>query len=143
MNKKTKKQGFLYYKFLVYFYLYFSSTIAFLLGLAFLSGGFVTLDVYISSMKKINLIIAIFQFVKSVTYVVAAIRMREFRWYSDKIFIWIKLANFLVMTIYTYVLYRFVGSVDVYDCTLTILITGISLYLNHAYFKNREEYFTE
>ncbi|MBR2552370.1 MAG: hypothetical protein IKF05_05200, partial [Erysipelotrichaceae bacterium] len=106
-----------------------------------ISGGFMDIDLYIPRMNMINYIMAAFHLFKAVMYIVIAIWMRGFRQNSEKMLIWIKIANLLLGTFYVLVRLRYTFDVDVYDVMAVLIITGIPLLINYLYFKKREELF--
>ncbi len=139
MKKNGYRLGFYYFQ--VYGYLYVCAFFDLMMMLIFISGGFMDIDLYIPRMNMINYIMAAFHLFKAVMYIVIAIWMRGFRQNSEKMLIWIKIANLLLGTFYVLVRLRYTFDVDVYDVMAVLIITGIPLLINYLYFKKREELF--
>ncbi|MBQ6367241.1 MAG: hypothetical protein IJJ30_01670 [Erysipelotrichaceae bacterium] len=139
MKKNGYRLGFYYFQ--VYGYLYVCAFFDLMMMLIFISGGFMDIDLYIPRMNMINYIMAAFHLFKAVMYIVIAIWMRGFRQNSEKMLIWIKIANLLLGTFYVLVRLRHTFDVDVYDVMAVLIITGIPLLINYLYFKKREELF--
>jgi len=139
MKKNGYRLGFYYFQ--VYGYLYVCAFFDLMMMLIFISGGFMDIDLYIPRMNMINYIMAAFHLFKAVMYIVVAIWMRGFRQNSEKMLIWIKIANLLLGTFYVLVRLRYTFDVDVYDVMAVLIVTGIPLLINYLYFKKREELF--
>ena len=139
MKKNGYRLGFSYFQ--VYGYLYVCAFFDLMMMLIFISGGFMDIDLYIPRMNMINYIMAAFHLFKAVMYIVIAIWMRGFRQNSEKMLIWIKIANLLLGTFYVLVRLRYTFDVDVYDVMAVLIVTGIPLLINYLYFKKREELF--
>jgi len=104
MKKNGYRLGFYYFQ--VYGYLYVCAFFDLMMMLIFISGGFMDIDLYIPRMNMINYIMAAFHLFKAVMYIVVAIWMRGFRQNSEKMLIWIKIANLLLGTFYVLVRLR-------------------------------------
>jgi len=139
MKKNGYRLGFYYFQ--VYGYLYVCAFFDLMMMLIFISGGFMYIDLYIPRMNMINYIMAAFHLFKAVMYIVIAIWMRGFRQNSEKMLIWIKIANLLLGTFYVLVRLRYTFDVDIYDVIAVLIVTGIPLLINYLYFKKRAELF--
>ncbi|MDO5438610.1 MAG: hypothetical protein Q4F09_01050 [Erysipelotrichaceae bacterium] len=139
MKKNGYRLGFYYFQ--VYGYLYVCAFFDLMMMLIFISGGFMDIDLYIPRMNMINYIMAAFHLFKAVMYIVIAIWMRGFRQNSEKMLIWIKIANLLLGTFYVLVRLRYTFDVDIYDVIAVLIVTGIPLLINYLYFKKRAELF--
>lgn len=139
MKKNGCRLGFYYFQ--VYGYLYVCAFFDLMMMLIFISGGFMDIDLYIPRMNMINYIMAAFHLFKAVMYIVIAIWMRGFRQNSEKMLIWIKIANLLLGTFYVLIRLRHTFDVDIYDVIAVLIVTGIPLLINYLYFKKRAELF--